>query len=147
MSIVLSICYFGTLNSEFMHLFSHHLRYYQQTVLYWTIIIKLFPIYFLGQLRWRKQHLTFMKTQPTIDILIYWDSKPMVFNKRWWLLRLKYFYYAKQNAHIVQIQCDIILTIYFPWVKIFNMTSFGILQGIIFIDNRSKVHIPVFYCF
>ena len=28
MSIVLSICYFGTLNSEFMHLFSHHLRYY-----------------------------------------------------------------------------------------------------------------------
>ena len=28
MSIVLSICYFGTLNSEFMHLFSHHLHYY-----------------------------------------------------------------------------------------------------------------------
>ena len=28
MSIVLSICYFGKLNSEFMHLFSHYLRYY-----------------------------------------------------------------------------------------------------------------------
>ena len=24
----MGICYFGTLNSEFMHLFSHHLRYY-----------------------------------------------------------------------------------------------------------------------